>query len=217
MWRYKARRWKREMSTIKFQRPVIFDNRRREWKIDNVNVWRKLQRGPIDHRSSSQKLGKLWKLAGCVPHELSDDNKTESLQNLQQFVATKRGNSVPGESVTGDESWLLFKNVKERFAFRQVFHQRNTKRSPSTVRRQCGVWWNRSGIIHWEITLKGNPTEESTDSTVYRPSRQSIAEKLIREQTLRRLGGRCQRVRLPLRTANSSFMESTGCQVNGKQ
>ena len=109
----------------------------------------------VDHSTIVRRLrdlGKVWKLAGWVPHELSDHNKTERVRLFNQLLQRNDQNPFLQFFVTGDESWLLFKNVKRK----KVCVNRG--QSPKGIPRNfhcknamwC-VWWDRSGIIHWEI------------------------------------------------------------------
>lgn len=96
----------------------------------------------VDHSTivRLKKLGKVWKLAGWVPHELSDNNKAERVRIFTNLLQRNEQTPFLKNLVTGDESWLLFRNVKKRrFAFRQVFHPMEYRKT-STVRRQCGVF-----------------------------------------------------------------------------
>ncbi|CAF1455918.1 unnamed protein product [Adineta ricciae] len=85
-------------------------------------------------------LGKVWKLAGWVPHELSDHNKTERVRIFNQLLQRNDQNPFLQFFVTGDESWLLFKNVKERRCALTVANPRKVFHEICTARRPCGVY-----------------------------------------------------------------------------
>jgi histone-lysine N-methyltransferase SETMAR len=103
-----------------------------------------------------KKLGKVWKLGGWVPHELSDDNKTERVLIFSQLLLRNEEKPFLQYLVTGDESWLLFKNAKRKKVC--VDPGQTPKGIPKAVHCKkvlwC-VWWDRSGIIHWEILTNG--------------------------------------------------------------
>lgn len=91
-------------------------------------------------------------MAGWVPHELSDHNKAERVRIFDQLFRRNEENQFHHFFVTGDESWLLFGNVKRRKVC--VDRGQSPKSIPKPFHAKkfmwC-VWWDRSGIIHWEI------------------------------------------------------------------
>ena len=98
-----------------------------DFNVDQSTIVRRLK-----------KLGKVWKLAGWVPHELSDNNKADRVRIFTDLLQRNQQTPFLKNLVTGDESWLLFKNIKKKFAYRQVFRPKEF-RKPSTVRRLCGM------------------------------------------------------------------------------
>ncbi|KAF8771599.1 Histone-lysine N-methyltransferase SETMAR like protein [Argiope bruennichi] len=58
--------------------------------------------------------------------------------------------------VTDDESWLLFKNLKRKkvCVWPRVSPKGITKNLHCKKAMWC-VWWDRSGITHWEIIFSG--------------------------------------------------------------
>lgn len=103
-----------------------------------------------------KKLGKVWKLAGWVPHELSDNNKAERVRIFTDLLQRNDQTPFLKNLVTGDESWLLFKNVKRKKVC--VSPGETPKGIPKDVhckKAMWCVWWDRSGIIHWEIISNG--------------------------------------------------------------
>lgn len=113
----------------------------------------------VDHSTivrRLRKLGKVWKLAGWVPHELSDKNKADRVQIFTELLRRNQEAPFLENLVTGDESWLLFKNVQRKKVC--VSPGVSPKGIPKNV--HCNkvmwcVWWDKSGIIHWEIMSKG--------------------------------------------------------------
>ena len=61
-----------------------------------------------------KKLGKVWKLAGWVPHELSEKNKEDRVRIFTELSLRNEQSPFLNNLVTGDESWLLFKNAKRK-------------------------------------------------------------------------------------------------------
>ncbi|CAF1652759.1 unnamed protein product, partial [Adineta ricciae] len=94
----------------------------------------------------------VWKLAGWVPHELSDHNKTERVRIFNQLLQRNDENPFLQFFVTGDESWLLFKNVKrKKVCVNRGQSPKGIPRNFHCKKAMWCVWWDRSGIIHWEI------------------------------------------------------------------
>jgi hypothetical protein len=58
-----------------------------------------------------KKLSKVWKLAGWVPYE---HNKAEPVRIFTEMLQRNEQNPISQFLVTGDDSWLLFKNIKKK-------------------------------------------------------------------------------------------------------
>ncbi|GFX25976.1 histone-lysine N-methyltransferase SETMAR [Trichonephila clavipes] len=65
-----------------------------------------------------KKLGKVWKIAGWVPHEFSDNNRADRVRIFTELLQRNEQTPFLKNLVTGNvcESWLLFKNVKRKKA-----------------------------------------------------------------------------------------------------
>ena len=103
-----------------------------------------------------KKLGKVWKMAGWVPHELSDQNKADRVRIFSELLQRNEDNPFLNNMVTGDESWILFKNPKRNKV--SVDPGQTPKGIPKVVhckKAMWCVWWDKSGIIHWEIIHNG--------------------------------------------------------------
>ena len=99
-----------------------------------------------------KKLGKVWKLAGWVPHELSQQNKDERVRIFSDLLRKNEETPFLNNLVTGDESWIQFKNPKRKKVC--VDPGQTPKGIPKSVHSKKAmwcVWWDRAGIIHWEI------------------------------------------------------------------
>ena len=92
-----------------------------DFNVDHSTIVRRLK-----------KLGKVWKLAGWVPYELSDNSKAERVRIFTDLLQRNEQTSFLKNLVTGDESWLLFnkRQKKEGLRFARCFTQRNTERRP---------------------------------------------------------------------------------------
>ena len=103
-----------------------------------------------------KKLGKVWKLAGWVPHELTEKNKADRVRIFSELLQRNEQHPFLNNLVTGDESWLLFKNVKRKKVCV------DPGQTPSGIPKDMHckkamwcVWWDCAGIIHWEILSNG--------------------------------------------------------------
>ena len=103
-----------------------------------------------------KKLGKVWKLSGWVPHELSDFHKAERVRVFIELLERNEYGSVLRNLVTGDECWLLFRNVKrKRVCVSPGQIPKGVARTVHCKKVMWCVWWDRRGIIHWEIISNG--------------------------------------------------------------
>ena len=69
----------------------------------------------VDHLTNVlrlKKLGKVWKLAGWIAHVLTDNNKAERVRIFTDLLLRNEQTPFLNNLDIGDESWLLFKNVK---------------------------------------------------------------------------------------------------------
>ena len=128
-------------------RPGIFGSRGRR-KLDDQNVDHSTTVRPI------KKLGKVRKLTGWAAHELSDNNKAERIRIFTDFLQRNEQTPFLKNLVTGDESWLLFKNVKRR----NVCVSPKGIRKPSTVRSQCGV----CHLWTWFLLIVPSPNDNAS-------------------------------------------------------
>ncbi|GFQ63756.1 histone-lysine N-methyltransferase SETMAR [Trichonephila clavata] len=102
-----------------------------------------------------KKLAKVKKIAGWVPHVLSDNNRADHVHRRSFTELLQRNERTPflKNLVTGDESWLLFKNIKRKkvCVSRGVYPKGISKH----VHCKKAMWWDRSGIIHWKVISNG--------------------------------------------------------------
>lgn len=116
-----------------------------DFNVDQSTIVRRLK-----------KLGKVWKLAGWVPHELSDNNKADRVRIFTDLLQRNQQTPFLKNLVTGDESWLLFKNVKrKKVCVSPSVSPKGIPKAAHCKKAMWCVWWDRSGIIHWEIISNG--------------------------------------------------------------
>ncbi|GFU75579.1 hypothetical protein TNCV_2862941 [Trichonephila clavipes] len=83
----------------------------------------------VDHSTIDcllKKLGKVRKLAGGVPHELRDNDKSESVRIFASLLLRNERSPFLKDLFTGYESWSLQKpQKKEGLRFSRSFSKRN--------------------------------------------------------------------------------------------
>ncbi|GFV88764.1 histone-lysine N-methyltransferase SETMAR [Trichonephila clavipes] len=108
-----------------------------------------------------KKLGKVGQNAGWVLHELSDSNRADHVRIFTELLQRNEQTPFLKNLVNGDESWLLFKNVKRKKVC--VSPGISSKEIPKHVhcKKAMGcVWWDRSacGIDRlpskWEAVIE---------------------------------------------------------------
>lgn len=130
----------------RFQWPGTFGSRIRGRKLDNSNTDYQFQRGPFNHHSSSQNLGKLRKLAGWIPRKLTNNNKVKQVQIFTDVPATKWAISEES-SHWGRLVAFLQKPKRKACISPRVLPKGITK----VIHCKKAMWWDRREITHFEI------------------------------------------------------------------
>uniref|UniRef100_A0A915CQQ2 Transposase n=1 Tax=Ditylenchus dipsaci TaxID=166011 RepID=A0A915CQQ2_9BILA len=71
----------------------------------------------VDHSTivrHLQKLGKVWKRCGWVPHELTQQNKDNRVTTFTALLERHEQRPFLHHLITGDEKWILFRNFKRK-------------------------------------------------------------------------------------------------------
>jgi [histone H3]-lysine36 N-dimethyltransferase SETMAR len=124
-----------------------------------------------------KKLGKVCKLGTWIPHELSEHNKITRL-NICNFLYSKYLQApFLDRIVTGDEKWVLYKNVKRKRHWVNVgeYPSSQSKPNPYSKKVLLSVWWDVNGIIFFSLL----PSNQTINSEVYCRQMNNL------EQTLR--------------------------------
>ncbi|GFW19106.1 uncharacterized protein TNCV_254361 [Trichonephila clavipes] len=90
----------------------------------------RLQCQSIHGRSSPQKA---WKIAGWVPHELSDDNRADCVRIFTKLLQQNKQTPVL-KNLVSLGSFLQKRRNKEGLRFPRCFSQRNTETCPQYER-----------------------------------------------------------------------------------
>ena len=109
------------------------------------------------HRTTVERrmhaLGFITKFDQWVPHHLTARQREERISSCVSLLSRNRREPFLDRMVTGDEKWVLYRNVKRR---RTVCRVAEATPSTSTgglhpAKVMLSVWWDVHGIIHWEV------------------------------------------------------------------
>jgi histone-lysine N-methyltransferase SETMAR len=104
------------------------------------------------------ELGKTWKKAKWVPHELTDAQKLKRVEASTRLLELFEDDpDILEDIVTVDEKWVGFNNPYKH----NEWLSEGQKPSGTPVKdfrkekRMLVVFWNRGGIVHYEFLAKG--------------------------------------------------------------
>ncbi|GFY77917.1 histone-lysine N-methyltransferase SETMAR [Trichonephila inaurata madagascariensis] len=109
----------------------------------------------IVRRLKNLKRYRNW-LDGSLTNS-SNNNKAKRVLIFINLLQRNEWSPFLNVLVTEDEPWLFFKNLKRKKVY--LWPGLSPKRIMKDVhckKAMWCVWWNRSGIIHWEIILSTN-------------------------------------------------------------
>ncbi|GFY58004.1 histone-lysine N-methyltransferase SETMAR [Trichonephila inaurata madagascariensis] len=100
----------------------------------NVNL------STVIHRH--KKIGKVWKIAGWVTHKISGNISAENARIFTEIL--QRNEQIPflKNLVTGNESWLLFKNVKRKVCVSPGVSPKGIPKQVLSKKALWYVWWD---------------------------------------------------------------------------
>ena len=102
------------------------------------------------------KLGLVWKLSSWVPYDLSQDNKDNRVETLRRHLQRQQQTPFLNHLFTRNENWLLYKNPKrKRYWIGKGETPPPTPKSVHCRKAMWCVWWDRGGIVHWELIANG--------------------------------------------------------------
>jgi [histone H3]-lysine36 N-dimethyltransferase SETMAR len=125
-------------------------------------------------------LGKTNRQGIWVPHELSLANREHRVDICSSLLSRQENDPFLGRVVTGDEKWVLYVNVKRK----KQWLSRGQKPLPTPksglhpVKVMLCVWWDKDGIIHFEL-LDSNLT---VTSDVYCQQLERLRQALVKKR-----------------------------------
>lgn len=115
---------------------------------------------PCSYRSVARHLhalGYTKKSPRQDPHELTEIDKKRRVTLCKELLAKRQEGHFIERVVTSDEKWIAFSNPMRRNLW--VQQRQKAFGVPKTnfrqTKRMLCVWWNCTGIIHWELLRRG--------------------------------------------------------------
>jgi len=128
------------------------------------------------------ELGKVWKYGVWIPHELTPHQLQVRIGICMCLLTSHRNFRWLYNLVTGDEKWVLYINyMHQRQWLSPGQRGMDTPRTQLTTKKALlSVWWNSTGVIHWELL----PSGHTVNAVVYCQQLDRVAEKLKGKQDL---------------------------------
>lgn len=110
----------------------------------------------LDH---IKRLGFVSKLSVWVPHELSEKNLMDRISVCSSNLARHKREPFLDRLVTGDEKWIVYKNVvrKRAYVYSGETPPSMSKAGVHQKKVMLCCWWDRKGVVYYEL-LKENET-----------------------------------------------------------
>ena len=112
------------------------------------------------------ELGFGNKFGRWLPHKLTAANKKQRTDICSQLLSQWPLETVLDNLVTGDEKWVLHVNIRRRkqWIHRDAQAQPTPKGDLFPKKVMLSVWWDKRGIIYWELLPKGKTIDGKTYS-----------------------------------------------------
>ena len=100
-----------------------------------------------------QVLGIVSKLGKWVPNELTENHQHQRVNICTAVHSCQKNSPFLNCLVTGDEKWILYKNVKCQHQWVSAGEQLRPqlKQDLHSCKVLLSVWWNMFGVIHFKI------------------------------------------------------------------
>jgi histone-lysine N-methyltransferase SETMAR len=100
-----------------------------------------------------------------VPHDLSERNMMERINMCALLLEKDKEAPFLMNLITGDEKWIVYKNVTRRRSWSHKDSEPTTVAKPSLTRFKVmlSVWWDWKGVVHYELL----PRNETINSAKY--------------------------------------------------
>ncbi|XP_054152815.1 histone-lysine N-methyltransferase SETMAR-like [Oppia nitens] len=108
-------------------------------------------------RRHLKAIGKKYVSSVWVPHDLTPQQKAKRVNTCKDLLSLQDSDPFIRWMVTGDEKLIYYVNDSKKSEWRSP-GQRPVGRPRPDFRQQkvmLSVWWDKSGIIHWELLEVG--------------------------------------------------------------
>lgn len=128
-------------------------------------------------------LGYRKVLAKWIPHQLTDYQKQVRLTICESLLFQPHRKDFLESLVTGDESWVLYNNVKRRAFWlpRDVKLPTQAQPEPHQRKNLLCVWFDSLGCLYFELM----PVNATVNASVYSNQLQKLAD-IMKEKRSRR-------------------------------
>nr|APL98298.1 putative DD34D transposase [Bactrocera tryoni] len=112
-----------------------------------------------------KRLGLISKLDIWVPHVLTERNLLRRINDCDLLIKRQRSDPFLKRIVTGDEKWVVYKNVKRKRSWSKKDEpaQTTSKADSHQKKVMLSVWWDFKGIVYFELL----PDNTTINSEVY--------------------------------------------------
>lgn len=126
------------------------------------------------------EIGKSYRQGVWVPHELSEANKDHRRKLCISLLSRLHNDPFLDRIVTGDEKWILYDNMKrsKQWLSQGQCPVPTAKPNLSIRKRLLCVWWDYSGIIHYELRKPG----ETITAEIYCQQLQRLQSELLKKR-----------------------------------
>lgn len=125
-------------------------------------------------------LGKVYKYGVWIPHDLSPIHMKIRVDTCMELLSFHRTNDWLSNLITGDEKWVLYVNYTRKKQWLSPGDTGVPTPMPELHPKKImiSVWWNISGVIHWEAL----PANRTINASVYCEQLTRLASKLKNKQ-----------------------------------
>ncbi len=141
------------------------------------------ERLQVDHTTVLEHLhglGKRWKYAAWIPHQLTGHQLQLRADICLSHLTSHANDDWLNHVVTGDEKWVLYVNDthKRQWLGAEDSGVPTARRDGFSKKTMLCCWWNSKGVIHWELM----PSNSTVNSDVYCTQLEAVARKLRGKQ-----------------------------------
>lgn len=126
------------------------------------------------------ELGKVHKASVWVPHKLTEDNKRQRLTICAALLSRQHCEPFLNRIIAADEKWVQYDNTSRKWQWLDPDQAPATTPKPDLHPKSqllC-VWWDREGVILFELLKKG----QTITANFYSSQLQRVHEELRKKR-----------------------------------